>query len=622
MALGSELTAERKFMVYHGKLGWFRPYNSAHTRQTDLGLSYGESNRWGEASLRTGRLATAVAVGVLGLLLAMAPTEVDAQAYYAVTVKVSGFPATLRTNVFLDGAFNGTMVGGETRVYNFSAIPPLTHTLTVDFYVPGSQGQNGTRYVSRTNSWTFNGPANHVFEYSAQYFLTVQSEYATVTGQGWYDDGDRTVASVSVGEIPSGPGIRQLFTGWGGDASGSELRSNEILMDAPKKAVANWKTQYLLTIVTNPVGLVQPEGAGWKDSGSTATFRVAEIVTSGTGARLVFTSWSGDYAGPSAGGSILMDGPKTIAANYRAQYLITIRYAPQSLASRLNLTGEGWHDALATVAVGTVPSQLEVSSVERLVLDGWVDNGNRLGPSNTISVYMDGPHTIDLVYHRQFLLQIQSKYGQTFGEGWYDEGATARFGIQNVPSEWMVQYIFKEWNIQPQAAIQSVGNMEWQLKVDRPYLLQAVWEQSYTPLITILGGLGAVGALIVVGAAVVLRHSKGLGFLRTPGGRRRRAELPVPIPPSTGLKSCVGCGARIPAAAAFCHFCGNSQEIRAAPAESRAPVVASAIDDRVFNYIVAHEGVISLSKAAQELGIHLDELKAATERLKRAGRLS
>jgi len=53
------------------------------------------------------------------------------------------------------------------------------------------------------------------------------------------------------------------------------------------------------------------------------------------------------------------------------------------------------------------------------------------------------------------------------------------------------------------------------------------------------------------------------------------------------------------------------------PIEGQVP----ALDDRVYGYIVEHEGVISISQAARELAVAVDELKQAIERLKSQGRL-
>lgn len=48
----------------------------------------------------------------------------------------------------------------------------------------------------------------------------------------------------------------------------------------------------------------------------------------------------------------------------------------------------------------------------------------------------------------------------------------------------------------------------------------------------------------------------------------------------------------------------------------------SSIEDKIYDYIVKNEGVISLSKASKELGISVDELNKATENLKKKGRLA
>jgi DNA-binding MarR family transcriptional regulator len=48
----------------------------------------------------------------------------------------------------------------------------------------------------------------------------------------------------------------------------------------------------------------------------------------------------------------------------------------------------------------------------------------------------------------------------------------------------------------------------------------------------------------------------------------------------------------------------------------------SLLDDRVYNYIAEHGGEVSLSQAAEELGITVHDLNAAIDRLKNQGRLA
>jgi predicted transcriptional regulator of viral defense system len=51
-------------------------------------------------------------------------------------------------------------------------------------------------------------------------------------------------------------------------------------------------------------------------------------------------------------------------------------------------------------------------------------------------------------------------------------------------------------------------------------------------------------------------------------------------------------------------------------------VPPSTLDDKVYDYIVKHEGVISTSKASSDLGLSVNELKEITERLKKKGLLT
>jgi predicted amidophosphoribosyltransferase len=75
---------------------------------------------------------------------------------------------------------------------------------------------------------------------------------------------------------------------------------------------------------------------------------------------------------------------------------------------------------------------------------------------------------------------------------------------------------------------------------------------------------------------------------------------------------CRNCGNDVPKGVEFCDKCG-------API---AEIEKSSQDDRVYEYIVNHKGVISLRAASTELGITVDQLREITERLKRKGRLS
>ena len=103
-------------------------------------------------------------------------------------------------------------------------------------------------------------------------------------------------------------------------------------------------------------------------------------------------------------------------------------------------------------------------------------------------------------------------------------------------------------------------------------------------------------SLILLGGVAILRSRTGIGWRigrRLSALRRERLrEMPTRIEP------------------------------RPQPTVRIIPLEASlSMDDRVFDYIAEHEGVISLSQASDELGISMEELKASIERLKKEGRL-
>jgi ribosomal protein L40E len=368
-------------------------------------------------------------------------------------------------------------------------------------------------------------------------------------------------------------------------------------MDGPKNATATWATQFLLTLQGDPQNVTNLTGAGWYNAGSLANFSAPSTLSSGQDTRLIFGSWSGDYVGQVTNGSAVMDRPKVLTAHFITQYLLDVTYDPPSIVTSYNETHAGWYAVNSYVQLGPVPNTIDVSSVERLRFIGWIDNGHS-SSNMSVSVVVNQPHKVVLSYLTQYYVDVESTYGSTSGSGWYDRGTTAQIGVTGTET-WPISYTLSGWNLTPPTgSITQTGN-SWALVVDKPYVVQAVWNVDYFPLILLIGGSG-VGISVLVAAAVVTH-------------RRRTKRSPVAKRPSA-MRKCMKCGADLPAGATFCQRCGTSQEPQPQP---------SSVDvEKVYNYIVNHEGVISLSKAAQELGITVEKLKEITEKLKKEGRLA
>jgi hypothetical protein len=528
-------------------------------------------------------------------------SHANAQAAYSVEIIVQGFPSNLTTNLYVDGGLNGTMTGGSTRTLIFPT-SSITHIITVDFYVPNSAGLNGTRYLEPETSWVFSAGGSHTFAYKAQYFLDVQSSFGTTKGEGWYDSGASAQAILNVGEVEESPGTRHAFISWAGDAAGTSLTSSSILMDQPKKAIANWKTQYLLTVKSDPPDVQNLKGSGWYDAATQATFSAPSLVSADQDSRLRFDQWSGAFDGRTPSGTVLMDLPKVVEAHYIAQYQLTINYDPPNIPHTWNQSA--WYDANSNVPLGPAVNNIELSSVERLSFMGWFEKGQQLS-GVSINVLMDQPHELTLSYQTEYYVDVRSSYGQASGSGWYSRGSTATITVSSTAGSWPITYTLTGWRVDPPSGKLNRSGGSWTILVDQPYVIEAVWNFEVLPLIGLIGGIALLVALVIV--ALVISYRRGV-FAR---GLSSFKPSKVPAPAAA---VCGKCGSQVPKGATFCQKCGS-------PIAIAAPE-SSGLEDKVYDYILKHDGVISMKQASRDLGVSADQLKEATEALKRKGRLA
>jgi Divergent InlB B-repeat domain len=526
----------------------------------------------------------------------MCSARAFADSTYTVTITVQGLPASLVTNVYINGVYNGTLAGGASETYSlYSAASP--YLISIDSYVQGSD--NGTRYYCQSTSWSVNSEGNQTFTYVTQYFLTVRTAYSTATGQGWYTSGTTTHAMINDQEVPEGQATRNIFSGWTGDATGSQLTSNGIIMDGPKVAIANWITQFLLTVESNPDNATGLSGSGWYKAGTQANFSAPSEIPVAANTRLKFDHWSGEFTGQQPTGMISMDRPKTVKANYLAQYLLTVQYAPVSVAGSYNETHAGWYDTNSDVQLGPAPTIINISPVERLQFSGWADNGS---VSNNLSynVVMDGPRKVTLSYSTQYYLDVRSTYGTVSGSGWYNRGATATITGPTSSGTWPISYTLSGWTMDPPSAAVADDGGSWTVIVNGPYVVQAQWSINYFPLILLFAIAGTV-TTVGIGAVV--------GYKRGALGRRRPQKTSPTI--SRSARVCSNCGNPMLPGEGICEKCKTPVSTIGSLSET----------ERVYEYIVTHQGVISLSVASTDLGIPVDRLKEITERLKKEGRL-
>ena len=521
-----------------------------------------------------------------------------------VTVTVQGLPGGLATNVYINGNRNGTLAGGASATYTFpgSSAP---YFISVDSFVQGSN--NATRYYCQNTTWQTSTSGSQVFTYLTQYFLDVQTSYSSAIGQGWYAAGSTAQAKVNDQDVPEGQGTRNIFNGWSGDASGTQLTSSPIAMNGPKVAIANWKTQFFLTVEAAPGNESGLSGSGWYVAGTQANFSATPTIPVNATTRLSLDRWSGEFNGQGSSGEVMMDRPKTVIANYMSQYLLTVQYAPSNILDSYNDTHAGWYDQNSEVHLGPAPTVINLSPVERLQFTGWTDVGSvSTNPSYTVLV--NKPRNITLSYATQYYLDVRSSYGTPSGSGWYNRGAIATITGPTSFGTWPITYTLTGWTVDPPNQALTDSDSSWTIVVTGPYVVQAQWSMNYLPLILLFGGVAAIGT---AATAAVIGYKRG-----ALNGNSSRLASPQKTRPSSPSWSspftCHSCGNIVRREAAFCEKCGSSINAD----------VGSTLEQRVYDYVVNHEGVISLTKASSDLGMPVEQLKRITERLKADGRLS
>ena len=561
---------------------------------------------------RTRMALLKVAMLVIALVI-LAPTVARAQSY-SVSFNITGLPAGLRSQYYLDGVLNGTIATGETMALDFLA--GGAHTLSIDLNVSGT---NGTRHQCRDNLWSFADAGVRTFTYKAQYYLEVVSPYGSPSGTDWYDEGATAHARLITNMTAGSGGVRYVFVKWEQDASGQGTISDPMVMNRPKKAVATWKTQYNILISYDPVGVFSSSSL-WFDAGSAAEFSAPEG-TNGTDTRQVFVQWVGDYSGTSPLGSLHMDAPKSVTAKYKAQYRLSLTFDPPEITQRLMIPNSTWYDAGQTAALGPVPQiiSLPESSVQRFAFLLWNIDG-MTQPGTSAELIMDRPHSVRLIYQTQYYLLVTSSLGEPTGTGWYVSGQKAKFGVTFSGSELLVKHTLAGWQLNSSNVIRTLPPTETEVTMDRPYVIEAQWNTDYTPLwifVLVLGsGVTAFAAVMIV----VFKRPGSLRRLSSSlksGLRRRKVTVPGK-PPQAPLIPCQKCGAPVSSIAEYCNSCGAVQ-VRG---QTSATHDLAALDNRVYDYIAKRHGEISLSQASKDLGLSVNEVKLSTERLKRKGRLA
>jgi hypothetical protein len=403
---------------------------------------------------------------------------------------VVGYSLTVQTpysgiTVKIDGSWYATKPDGSYQRY----VSPGFHSVEVPASVPLASWTQGV-FVQ----WNDGNSSNvrNIFvdndltmtaEYVTQYYLTVKKNPsyvgATITGQGWYNNG--TIAVANCTSLVPGTTYRYVFVNWTGDAFGNSP-TLYILMNSPKTVTANYKEQYNVTFTTYGCGgsphiivdsvTYSLPCSFWLDSGSSHAFSYESPVSGGAGVQYVLTSTS--YNSP-----FTVTYGATITGYYKTQFYVTVNSAHGTP------TSSQWVDKYSYLPVNVQSPTETTPNQTRWRCTGFsVDHATpQAGTSHTFWTILE-PHEIEFYWKQQFWLQVNTGVsGSTVtGTGWYDNGTVASI-LANTPYTVSAghRFVFVSWistgtNI---ASITNATSPQTTVHMDNYYTVQANWKEQF-----------------------------------------------------------------------------------------------------------------------------------------------
>jgi uncharacterized repeat protein (TIGR02543 family) len=306
--------------------------------------------------------------------------------------------------------------------------------------------------------------------------------YTSVQQRLWIPGTNHSIVIPAI--VDPNSGTRWVFIAWNdGDTSLERIISNGMY-------TADYDTERLLT-VTSAYG--NPQGNGWYKNTASADFSITELVEL-PDTKYIFTGWSGDYSGDNAAASVVMTEPKTVTANWRSEFLLTVN------SDFGSPTGAGWYRD-GNTADFSVTDYIELSDTKHYFI-GWSDDTT--SSSAASSLVMSEPKVVTADWRHEYLLTVNSEYGQPTGAGWYQEGETASVFVAPVQGA-IIRQIFDGWSgdLSDTQAASS-------LAINTPKVITATWHTDYMQLYLLIGGIVVLAGIIVTVVVLVRRRRVGV----------------------------------------------------------------------------------------------------------------
>ncbi|MDZ7264819.1 MAG: cohesin domain-containing protein [candidate division KSB1 bacterium] len=240
-------------------------------------------------------------------------------------------------------------------------------------------------------------------------------------------------------------------------------------------------------VVVDGVAHTAPYTTSW-EKGASHQISVASPQVINNNQRYSFQSWSDQG---SQTHTVSVTAAVTLTANFNAEYYLTVQ-SPHG-----NPQGNGWYKAGQTARFSVDATALEDSTTKR-IFTSWTGAGagSYSGTAREASVVMNGPITETANWTTQYYVDIVSAQGHPFGNGWYNAGAVANFGVDStIIVQPKAHYQFRSWTGTGSGSYTGTSPKA-SITVNGPILERANWDAEYL----VETGSSPEGVLSVPGA--------------------------------------------------------------------------------------------------------------------------
>ena len=249
-----------------------------------------------------------------------------------------------------------------------------------------------------------------------------------IVGQGSVSEQIVSVTDAgTIVNLTADPGTEWIFSGWSGDASGTNPEI-QVTVDQAKSITATFvRKQYELTVNIVGQGSVSEQIVSESDSGTIVK------LTATADEDWVFTGWTGDYGGAETEIEISVNEPKTLTATFvKKQYSLEVNINGQGSVTEAIVSSKSTdYDTGTLVKLTAVPE-------EGWKFIGWT--GDFTGTDPEIQLTVDEAKSVTATFERK----NQSLEVIIIGDGSVNQKASGTsVTLEATPAE---DWIFQGWS--------------------------------------------------------------------------------------------------------------------------------------------------------------------------------